>query len=162
MAVLERARTLISRKGRQEPVDEQSIARGFFERTEVGDIEGALALTAPQGDFQAVAAGIKGTIGEEGRQVLAELRRALPDLTLTVTRLFVGRDGTTVAEVFVDGTQADDIFGIINQEKHVDIKTVWLLHMAGGRIDDIRAYWCQNQLYRRLGVKRLDHVTITA
>lgn len=138
------------------------IARGFFERVEVGDLDGASALTAPEGGFQAVALGVNGTIGKEGQAFLDELRRALPDLTLTVTRLFVGRDGTAVAEVFVDGTQADDLFGIVNQEKHVDVKTVWLLHIADGRIDDIRTYWCQNQLYRRLGVKRLDHVTITA
>jgi ketosteroid isomerase-like protein len=143
-------------------MDEQAIARGFFERLEVGDVDGALALTTPEGGFQAVALGIKGTIGIEGRTFLDELRRALPDLTLTVTRLFVGRDGTAVAEVFVDGTQADDLFGIVNQEKHVDLKTVWLLHTADGHIDGIRTYWCQNQLYRRLGVKRLDHVTITA
>jgi hypothetical protein len=24
----------------------------------------------------------------------------------------------------------------------------------------VQAYWCQNQLYRRLAVKRLDHVAI--
>jgi steroid delta-isomerase-like uncharacterized protein len=143
-------------------MDEQTIAQGFFERVEIGDVAGALALTTPEGGFQAVALGVKGTIENEGRAFLEELRQALPDLTLTVTRLFVGRDGTAVAEVFVEGTQADDLFGIVNQEKHVDVKTVWLLHIDDGRIDDIRTYWCQNQLYRRLGVKRLDHVTITA
>jgi ketosteroid isomerase-like protein len=162
MTVLDRARTVISRRGRQEPVDEQAIARGFFELVEAGDIAGAVALTEAQGEFQAVALGLKGTIGNEGRQFLEELRRALPDLTLDVTRLFVGHDGTAVAEVFVDGTQADDLFGIVNQEKHVDVKTVWLLEIAGGRIAGIRSYWCQNQVYRRLGVKRLDRVTITA
>jgi ketosteroid isomerase-like protein len=162
MTVLERARTLISRRGGQEPVDEQAVARAFFERVEAGDVAGALALTTPGGDFQAVAVGMKGTLGSEGHEFLQELRRALPDLTMTVTRLFVGRDGTAVAEVFLDGTQGDDLFGIVNQEKHVDVKTVWFLHVAGGRIDGIRAYWCQNQLYRRLGVKRLDRVTITA
>jgi ketosteroid isomerase-like protein len=162
MTVLDRARTFISRRGRQEPVDEKAVAQGFFERLEVGDVEGAMALTTPDGEFQAVALGVKGTIGGEGQELLEELRRALPDVTLQVTRLFAGHDGTAVAEVFVDGTQADDLFGIVNQEKHVDVKTVWLLHVTDGRIDGIRAYWCQNQLYRRLGVKRLDRVTITA
>ena len=143
-------------------MDEQAVARAFFERVEAGDVAGALALTTAGGDFQAVALGVKGTIEIEGQGFLEELRRALPDLAMTVIRLFVGRDGTAVAEVFVDGTQADDLFGIVNQEKHVDLKTVWFLHVAGERIDGIRAYWCQNQLYRRLGVKRLDRVTITA
>src|SRR5205085_900938 len=104
----------------------------------------------------------QGAVFDEGQELGEELRRALPDATLQVTRLFAGHDGTAVAEVFVDGTQADDLFGIVNQEKHVDVKTVWLLHVTDGRIDGIRAYWCQNQLYRRLGVKRLDRVTITA
>jgi ketosteroid isomerase-like protein len=140
----------------------QAVVRDFFEQVQAGNVETALALTAPDGTFQAVPLGVKGTIGGEGREFLDELRRALPDLTLRLTRLFVGRDGTAVAEVFVDGTQADDLFGVVNQEKHFDLKTVWLLPVAGGQIEGIRAYWCQNQLYRRLGVKRLDRVTITA
>ncbi len=143
-------------------MSEHAVAAEFFAKVEAGDLDGALALTTPGGDFQVVPLGVKGTIGTEGRQLLEEMRRALPDLTLQVVRHFVGRDGTAVAEVFVDGTQADDLFGVVNQEKHFDMKTVWLLHTSEGRIDGIRAYWCQNQLYRRLGVKRLDRVTITA
>ena len=44
----------------------------------------------------------------------------------------------------------------------MDLDQVWFLHVHDGAIDHIKAYWCQNRLYRRLGVKRLDHVTITA
>jgi hypothetical protein len=33
---------------------------------------------------------------------------------------------------------------------------------ADDRISAVTAYWDQNQLYRRLGVKRLDKITITA
>jgi ketosteroid isomerase-like protein len=149
-------------------VDAHQIARTFFDQIEAGDVEGALALTTPDGDLEIVALGMKGTIGAEGRQLLEELRSALPDLTVALRRLFAGRDGTAVAEITIDGTQADDLFGIVNQEKHVDLKQVWLLHVTDvangpdGQIDGIRAYWCQNQLYRRLAVKRLDHVTITA
>jgi len=65
-------------------------------------------------------------------------------------------------QVTIEGTQAADFFGIINQEKFMDLDQVWFLHVTDGAIDRIKAYWCQNQLYRRLGVKRLDHVTITA
>jgi ketosteroid isomerase-like protein len=141
---------------------EQIAAQEFFDVVAGGDVDRAFGLTSPDGEFQAVALGVKGTIGTEGREFIEELRRALPDLTVRVTRFFVGRDGTAVAEVTIDGTQADDVFGIVNQEKHVDLKTVWLVHVADKHIDGIRIYWCQNQLYRRLGVKRLDHVTITA
>jgi hypothetical protein len=58
--------------------------------------------------------------------------------------------------------QAADFFGIINQEKLMDLDQVWFLHVKDGVIDRIKAYWCQNRLYRRLGVKRLDQITITA
>ena len=44
----------------------------------------------------------------------------------------------------------------------MDLDQVWLLHVGDGAIDRITTYWCQNRLYRRLGVKRLDHITITA
>ncbi len=77
-------------------------------------------------------------------------------------RLFVGSDNTAVAEVTIEGNQAADFFGINNQEKLMDLDQVWLLHVDDGAIDRIKAYWCQNRLYRRLGVKRLDHITITA
>ena len=77
-------------------------------------------------------------------------------------RLFVGNDNTAVAEITIAGTQAADFFGIVNQEKLMDLDQVWFLHMSDGVIDRIKAYWCQSRLYRRLGVKRLDHVTITA
>lgn|SRR2546427_10944218 len=162
MKLRERTRTFIERMGRHETVDEMQVARTFFERLGAGDVEGALALAAPDGDAQVIPLGIKGTIGVEGRHLLEELSAALPDLSLAVRRLFVGADGTAVAEVTIDGTQGADLFGIVNQEKHVDLKGVWLLHIEGGRIDGIRAYWCQNQLYRRLAVKRLDRITITA
>ena len=111
-------------------MDEKAVAQGFFERLEVGDVEGAMALTTPDGEFQAVALGVKGTIGGEGQELLEELRRALPDVTLQVTRLFAGHDGTSVAEVFVDGTQADDLFGIVNQEKHVDVSDTAVAHVV--------------------------------
>ncbi len=81
---------------------------------------------------------------------------------MRVRRLFVGDDDTAVAEITIEGTQAADFFGVINQEKLMDLDQVWFLHVHDGVIDRVKAYWCQNRLYRRLGVKRLDHVTITA
>jgi hypothetical protein len=49
----------------------------------------------------------------------------------------------------------------VNQEKYVDLDQGWMVWAERGRITRIRAYWCQNQLLRRMAVKRLDQISIT-
>ena len=138
------------------------VARNFFARMDARDTSGTLALVTPHASVTLVPLNLQGDAEEVGRQYFEQLTSAFPDLSVRVRRLFVGNDGTAVAQVTIEGTQAADFFGIINQEKFMDLDQVWFLHVTGGAIDRIKAYWCQNQLYRRLGVKRLDHVTITA
>ena len=67
---------------------------------------------------------------------------------------------TWVAEVDIEGTQATDYAGAINQEKHLDIDQAWRFTVTGGEITGVTAYWCQQQLYRRLAVKRFDAISI--
>jgi hypothetical protein len=51
---------------------------------------------------------------------------------------------------------------VANQEKQVNLDQAWMLTVTpDDRISAVIAYWDQNQLYRRLGVKRLDQITIT-
>jgi ketosteroid isomerase-like protein len=138
------------------------VARSFFARMDARDTSGALALVAPHASVTLVPLNLQGDAEEVGRQYFEQLTSAFPDLAVRLRRLFVGSDNTAVAEVTIEGTQAADFFGIINQEKLMDLDQVWLLHLSDGTIDQVKAYWCQNRLYRRLGVKRLDHVTITA
>ena len=138
------------------------LAQTFFARMDAGDVDGTLALVAQDAPVTLVPLQLQGDAGEVGRDYLQQLARAFPDLQVRVRRLFVGSDNTAVAEVTIEGNQAADFFGIINQEKLMDLEQVWLLHVDDGTIDRIKAYWCQNRLYRRLGVKRLDHITITA
>jgi len=138
------------------------VARTFFARMDTHDTSGALALVAPHTNVALVPLNLQGDAQNVGRQYLEQLMSAFPDLSVRVRRLFVGNDNTAVAEITIEGTQAADFFGIINQEKLMDLDQVWFLHVHDGVIDRIKAYWCQNRLYRRLGVKRLDHVTITA
>jgi predicted ester cyclase len=126
------------------------------------DTSGALALVAQHASITLVPLKLQGNAENVGRQYLEQLMSAFPDLSVRVRRLFVGNDNTAVAEITIEGTQAAGFFGIINQEKLMDLDQVWFLHINDGAIDRIKAYWCQNRLYRRLGVKRLDHVTITA
>ena len=137
------------------------IARNFFARMDARDTNGALSPVTPHASVNLVPLNLQGDAEVVGRHYLKQLTRAFPDLAVRVRQLFVGNDGTAVAEVTIEGTQAADFFGIINQEKLMDLNQVWFLHASDGAIDRIKAYWCQSQLYRRLGVKRLDHVTIT-
>ena len=105
-------------------------------------------------------AGIAGTAAVEGRAFAEELVAALPDLRIPI-RTLTGTDDLAVVEVTMDGTQAADLLGIDNQEKHLDVEQAWMFWARDGVITGIKAYWCQNQLYRRLAVKRLDRIAIT-
>lgn len=139
-----------------------NLAQTFFAKMDVGDVDGTLALIAPDAPVTLVPLQLQGNAQEVGRDYFQQLAHAFPNLQVRMRRLFVGSDNTAVAEVTIEGNQAADFFGIINQEKLMDLDQVWLLHVSDGAIDRIKAYWCQNRLYRRLGVKRLDHITITA
>jgi ketosteroid isomerase-like protein len=138
------------------------IARTLFARMDARDANGVLALVASDANLTLVPLNLQGNAGDVGRRYFEQLASAFPDLSVRVRRLFVGSDNTAVAEITIAGTQAADFFGIVNQEKLMDLDQVWFLHVNDGVIDRIKAYWCQSRLYRRLGVKRLDHVTITA
>jgi ketosteroid isomerase-like protein len=143
-------------------MNSKDVTRTFFTRMDSHDTSGALALVAPHANVTLVPLELQGDAEHVVRQYLEQLMSAFPDLSVRVRRLFVGNDNTAVAEITIEGTQAADFFGIINQEKLMYLDQVWFLHINDGVIDHIKAYWCQNRLYRRLGVKRLDHVTITA
>ena len=137
------------------------IARTFFARMDARDANGVLALVTPHAKVTLLPLKLQGDAEHVGRRYFEQLASAFPDLSVRVRRLFVGNDNTVVAEITIAGTQAADFFGINNQEKLMDLDQVWFLHVNDAVIDRIEAYWCQNRLYRRLGVKRLDHVTIT-
>ena len=143
-------------------MNSKDVTRTFFARMDSHDTSAALALVAPHTNVTLVPMKLQGDAENVGRQYLEQLMSAFPDLSVRVRRLFVGNDNTAVAEITIEGTQAADFYGIINQEKLMDLDQVWFLHVHDGVIDRIKAYWCQNRLYRRLGVKRLDQVTITA
>ena len=138
------------------------VAHAFFSRMHARDANGALALVNPHALVTLVPLNLQGDAEDVGRRYVEQLASAFPDLSVRVRRLFVGNDDTAVAEISIAGTQAADFFGIVNQEKLMDLDQIWFLHVHNAVIDRITAYWCQNRLYRRLGVKRLDQVTITS
>ncbi|ODU06052.1 MAG: hypothetical protein ABS81_05880 [Pseudonocardia sp. SCN 72-86] len=117
-----------------------------------------------------VVDGSKDVIGT----LLQDIVRSFPDLILKVRSVLElgtgdGRSdgggpgrvsGVVVAELKIEGTQAADFLGVVNQEKHLDVDTAWRFTVTGESITGIDVYWCQNQLYRRLAVKRTDQIAI--
>lgn len=139
--------------------DGQPPALEFWSKLAARDVSSAFSAVADDAEITIVPAGVVGT-SEAGRRFFEDTLSAFPDVEYFVKNSFTGTDGVTVTEVSMEGTQSGEYLGIINQEKHIDIDQVWLLRNDGNQIRSITGYWCQNQLYRRLAVKRLDQVAI--
>jgi len=123
------------------------------------DVDAALAEVSPQAAVTVHPLGIGGRGPGVLGVVLGDLIRAFPDLLVTAGRVITTGDVVT-ALVKVEGTQAAAYAGAINQEKHLDIDQAWRFTMTGGVITGVSAYWCQQQVYRRLAVKRFDAIAI--
>jgi ketosteroid isomerase-like protein len=137
----------------------RSLALALFDALNRGDARAALGLFDADAAFEIVPAGVRGTAAGAGRQFLDGLVAAFPDLLIDV-RSIMGTAELAVLEIKMQGTQAADFLGVLNQEKHLDVDQAWMVWAARGAIAGVRAYWCQNQLYRRLAVKRLDRISI--
>jgi steroid delta-isomerase-like uncharacterized protein len=141
----------------------RKVAQEFFDHMQTGDVDEILRMVTPDAVVSLIPLQVHGTMAAEGAAYLRELVGAFPDLVIRLRRLFVTTDNTAVAEITIEGTQADAFLGAANLEKHVDLDQAWMLEITPeGRISAVTAYWDQNQLYRRLGVKRLDKIAITA
>ena len=141
----------------------RSLAEQFFVQMQAGEVDEMLAMMTPDATVSLVPLDRHGSMTADGAYYLRELARSFPDLVVRVRRLFVTADNTAVAEINIDGTQAAGFLGVLNQDKHFDLDQAWMLTVTpDDRIGAVIAYWDQNQLYRRLGVKRLDKITITA
>jgi ketosteroid isomerase-like protein len=121
------------------------------------DVDAAFALVAGDAEVKIPPAGVLGAAAQ-GREFFAATLAAFPDLLLTIKKSFTCSDGVTVTELKLEGTQAADYLGAINQDKHMAIDQAWLLRVEDGVIRSIIGYWDLNQLYRRLAVRRLDQV----
>jgi steroid delta-isomerase-like uncharacterized protein len=123
------------------------------------DVAAAVALADPQVALVVPPLGVRAGDRAALQIVLTELTTAFPDLLLTVRRVIVTGDVVT-ALFTIEGTQAAAYAGVVNQEKHVDLSHAWRFVIEDGVITAVSAYWCQQQLYRRLAVKRFDQVAI--
>ena len=123
------------------------------------DVDAAMALVDSQAAVTVHPFGIDTRGADALRAVLADLVRAFPDLMISVSRVIT--TGDVVTALFkAEGTQAAGYAGAINQEKHLDLDEAWRFTVTGGAITAVSAYWCQQQLYRRLAVKRFDQIAI--
>jgi steroid delta-isomerase-like uncharacterized protein len=135
-------------------------AARFWQAISDRDLDSAFGMVADDAAVNIPPAGVVGTAAKEGREFFTATADAFPDLLLTIKKSFTGTDGVNVTELKLEGTQAADYLGAINQEKHLDVDQVWRLGVADGTVTSITGYWDQNMLYRRLAVKRLDQVAI--
>jgi ketosteroid isomerase-like protein len=135
------------------------VARAFADALGRRDVAAALALVDPHATVTVHPLGLRDAGPDALRAALADLVRGLPDLLVTVSRVIATGDVVTV-ELTLGGTQAAGYAGTINTEKHVDLDQAWRLAVTGGLIIGVTAYWCQAQLYRRLGVRRYDQIAI--
>ncbi|MEV7502713.1 nuclear transport factor 2 family protein [Streptomyces sp. NPDC093018] len=131
----------------------------FLDAVRRGSVAEAMALVDPSAVVSLYPLGTVGAAPAALRDWVVSTGTAFPDLRLTLTHLVeCGR--VVGAELKLEGTQAADYLGAVNQEKHIDLDQAWRFTVTDGRITTVDGYWCQNQLYRRLGVKRLDQVAI--
>jgi steroid delta-isomerase-like uncharacterized protein len=133
--------------------------QAFLDALARRDVEAAIAVVDPQASVTVHPLGVAGTGAGLLRNVLDDLVRAFPDLLISVGRVIT--TGDVVTALFkVEGTQGTDYAGAMNQEKHLDIDQAWRFVVTDGAITQVTAYWCQQQLYRRLAVKRFDEIAI--
>jgi steroid delta-isomerase-like uncharacterized protein len=133
--------------------------RAFLNALALRDVDAAMSVVDSEVAVDFFPLGVRNGGQDELRAVLAELVTAFPDLRLTVRSVIETGDVVT-AELKVEGTQAADYAGVVNQEKHLDVDQAWRFTVRDDHIAGLAGYWCQNQLYRRLAVKRLDQIAI--
>jgi predicted ester cyclase len=135
-----------------------TTAGAFLDGLAGRDVEAALAFVHPQVSVTVYPLDVRAGI-DALRAVLTDLVTAFPDLLITRDRI-ITTGSVVTALIKVEGTQAAAYAGAINQEKHLDIDQAWRLVVSDGVITQVSAYWCQQQLYRRLAVKRFDEIAI--
>ncbi|WP_300007053.1 nuclear transport factor 2 family protein [Pseudonocardia sp.] len=140
------------------------VVSSFFHALGARDTGAALALLAPDAEVEVLPAAGQTSMdpAASGRAFFAATVEAFPDLFVTVHRTSDLGDGVVLAEISVEGTQAADYLGAVNQEKHLDLRQAWLLTVRDGLIHTVKGFWDENQLFRRLAVKRLDRIAIVA
>ncbi|WP_431909410.1 nuclear transport factor 2 family protein [Amycolatopsis thermoflava] len=137
---------------------EQTV-RAFLNAFQLRDVEAALSVVDKSVRVEIFPLDVREGGFDDIRTALTDIVTAFPDLHLVIKDA-IETGSVVTAELKVEGTQAADYAGAVNQEKHLDVDQAWRFTVDGDHIVGIHVYWCQNQLYRRLAVKRLDQIAI--
>jgi predicted ester cyclase len=138
----------------------RTIAEAFLHRVSTGMIDSALTLVEANASADLTPLKLRGPASAVMRRYAIDLAEAFPELRLRIRSLFVGLDGTVVAEVTIEGTQAAELWGIPSRGRVLELDQVWLLHVDENvKMDRVGAYWCQYQLCKMLGARRLHRVS---
>lgn len=137
----------------------EQVVQAFLTAFQLADVETAMSVVDSSIRVDVYPLGLRAGGFDDLRGLLTEIVTAFPDLRVTVRNVIPAAAVVTV-ELKVEGTQARDYLGAVNQEKHLDLDEAWRFTVAGGRITGVGVYWCQGQLYRRLAVKRVDQIAI--
>ena len=137
----------------------ERTVQAFLTGFQLGDVESAMSVVDSAVDVDVFSIGLRAGGFDDLRGLLSEVVAAFPDLRVTVLNV-IPADAVVTVELKVEGTQARDYLGVVNQKKHLDLDEAWRFTVVGGRITAVDVYWCQGQLYRRLAVKRVDQIAI--
>jgi ketosteroid isomerase-like protein len=97
-----------------------------------------------------------GKVRSIGKPMWAGLIHSFPDLTNEVLSITADDDGNVAVEVVIGGTQAGP-WGPINPRGQAYSEPhLFVLHVAGDKIDSITAYWDNASICRQLGHLEVD------
>ncbi|WP_235362738.1 nuclear transport factor 2 family protein [Burkholderia sp. A9] len=131
----------------------RDIAQAFFDRYRQHDIEGMLALFAPDATIDYVPIAATGAAAVQGAAIWTALTDAFPDLSNEIDAIHAdgaGRHATV--EVTIRGTQAQDCLGIRHRGKSFSLRHAFVFEFdADVRITRLTAYWDNVKLFEDLG-----------
>lgn len=142
-----------------------AVAKEFFDVYRRHDVTAMVDLCTDNADFSYVPFEIwrkqlvmrgDGKVRSIGKPMWAGLIHSFPDLTNEVLSITADDDGNVAVEVVIGGTQAGP-WGPINPRGQAYSEPhLFVLHVAGDKIDSITAYWDNASICRQLGHLEVD------
>ncbi|GMN06100.1 hypothetical protein MTsPCn5_14890 [Croceitalea sp. MTPC5] len=134
------------------------IASDFFNAYKNHDLDKATALATPESTFRYIPLGdngkgkIKGAEGTTWKGIASALIAAFPDLTNDVKNISIDHQGNAIVQVFIGGTQENEILGIPSQGKYYNVEHLFLLNINDdGLIENITCYWDNWDWFQQIG-----------
>ena len=134
-------------------MNRRNVVTAFFDRYRQHDVDGMLALFAPDATLDYVPIAVTGPAVLEGKAIWAALRDAFPDLSNEVDAIHADEAGRhATAEVTIGGTQAREFAGIQNRRRALSLRHAFVFEFdVDGRVTRLAAYWDNVRLFEDLG-----------